>query len=319
MRKPQINADVPKRLDEIPKNGNLSNVERSTTSRPKLIRLNNGGMFFNARDRQIVLLVAAHGWLDKKQLQAFLGGEVSVDSLRQSIRRLINHGLLESKYSGFNAQSLYTSTAFGLRQVNAEGFRTGVTPRTQTFEHTDAITAISLYFTQLKNPNVIFLTERELNAAVRSGELSPRILTTAPWAQEYDLFENWIPRIVTQSGQESYKRPDGYILTCADGKAQLPIPVEVERTLKTRADSYEYAAVLFATAAKNQHIASTVMYFVPGAIKKNLIKLFKTIYASDGNWPASLPKVKFEVNDLDPLYYPLSARRGWIPSGAHQI
>jgi len=314
LRKPKESANIRVPRDVKPRKDLVEFTDEEGAKAPsqkrKRIRLNKGGMFFNSRDRQIVLLIAAHGWLDKRQICAFIG-DVSTASIGHSLKRLVTHGLVNNRHTGMQGQNLYTSTAFGLRKVEADGFRTGVKPRMQTLEHTDAITAISTYFTQLKNPNVIFLTERELNAAAKSGSLSPRVLTAAPWTQDYENFQEWIPRTTTDTGKESFKRPDGYILTLRDGNAQLPIAVEVERTIKSRKGAYSDFAFLYATAAQKGHIAGNVIYFTPRKLMKELIRELETTYAN-GVWPTFLSKIKFEVNDLDAIFTPFSVEKGWI-------
>lgn len=289
------------------------------TNKRKRTRLNKGGMFFNARDREIILLIAAHGWADKQQIAALLGN-VSADSTRKSLKRLVDHDLLDAKFGGFIGQNLYTVTAFGLRKAGAEGFTSTITPRVQTMEHTDAITALHIYMrTQTAgNPNRVFITEKELQAAATSGVLTPRVLTTHPWAAAYTDFTRWIPSTVSEKGNQVYKRPDGLVLTYAKGTVQPPEPVEIERTIKTRFDYYQQAFLMYANAAKNEHLSNIVIYFAPAAtgthheLETALANVYNPTFAKF-RWPANLPKIEYKVFNLDTIYTPYSAIRGLIP------
>lgn len=286
------------------------------SNRRKRTRLNKGGMFFNERDRAIILLVAAHGWLSKEQIAALLDTSLEV---RKSLRRLATHGLLDDKYIGFNNEVLYTATSFGLRKVGAEGFSGTITPRLQTIEHTDAITALHIHMRGLAagNPDSAFITEKELQAAATSGVLTRRILTAYPWTAQYGDFTRWIPSTTTDKGKPVYKRPDGLLLLCQNGKAQPPIPVELERNLKTRPDYYQQAMLMFANAHRGGHIADQVLYFAPAStgVQADLDAALKAVYKDPSGkfrWPANLPTIRWKVRDLDAFYTPYSVTRGWI-------
>lgn len=289
--------------------------QKKYTNRRKRTRLNKGGMFFNARDRQIVLLVAAHGWLDLNQMCALLGNGVTPGALRHSLKRLVDHGLSDNKYRGFIGQILYTVTAFGLRKVEAKGFKAGVAPHLQTVEHTDAITALHIHIRHQFDSDVVLVTERELYAAVASGELSPRILKQAPWAVGYSGFIDWLPTTYTSKGTPTKKRPDGYLLTRKDGRLMAPQAIEIERHVKSRKGYYRETLLAYADAAAKGDIAPVVTYFAPNSLIKSLEGALSTALGktpSSSPWPPHLPRVKAEVRDLDAFYTPYSARRGWI-------
>lgn len=290
--------------------------QKRFTNRRKRTRLNKGGMFFNARDRRIVLLIAAHGWLDLQQLCALLDYGVQPNALRHSMKRLVTHGLVTNQFTGLRGQILYTASAFGLRKVGAKGFQTGVTPRMQTLEHTDAITAFHIHMVQKAVGNSIFLTERELNAAAASGELSPRVLQDAPWASGYSGFSNWIPIGWTVKGKPSSKRPDGYLLHEKGGVPQLPIAIEIERHVKSRPGYYRDALLAVANAAQKGYIAANVIYFAPKSTHtlRDLETALKDAKGLSLSWPAGLPRIATEVWDLDEFYTPFSAQRGWVSS-----
>jgi hypothetical protein len=296
--------------------------QKPFSNRRKRTRLNKGGMFFNERDREIVLLVAAHGWLDMVQL-AELTKTTRPQTLRRPLKRLVDHGLLDDKYTGLENQNLYTVTTFGLRKTGAEGFQTGVTPRLQTVEHTDAITAVSIQFTKKGRQGVIFMTERELYAAAASGKLSPRILKKAPWAAGYSDFDKWVPSTISDKGAVITKRPDGYLLENVNGKPLPPTPVEIERTMKDRSDYYQQALLILANTAREGHIKPAVLYFAPAETKvlENLKKALEKVYEKTPNftWPAMMPKIHFEVHDLGSFYTPISAKKNWIAAGKHGV
>ena len=288
--------------------------QKKFTNRRKRTRLNKGGMFFNARDRRIVLLVAAHGWLDLQQMCDLLNEGVQPNALRHSLKRLVTHWLLTNQFIGFQGQILYTVTTFGLRKVEAKGFAAGVRTRMQTVEHTDALTALHIHVVKSARKDVIFLTERELNAAAKSGELSPRIIREAPWTSGYSDFADWIPKTLSSKGFMASKRPDGYFLQRVDGKLRKPVAVEIERTIKSRKNYYVDALIAIAEAAKLGDISPSVVYFAPSGAgtMTELTKALNKIKESSTMWPQYLPRVSTEVHELDKFYEPLSARQGWI-------
>jgi hypothetical protein len=288
--------------------------QKKFTNRRKRTRLNKGGMFFNARDRRMVLLVAAHGWLDLQQLCDLLNEGVQPNALRHSLKRLVKHGLLTNQFTGFNGQILYTVTSFGLRKVDAKGFSSGVRPRMQTVEHTDALTALHIFMVTSARKDVIFLTERELNAAAKSGELSPRIIKEAPWTSGYSDFAHWIPKVSSSKGEDTLKRPDGYFLQRVNGKLRKPVAVEIERTIKSRSNYYVEALIAVATAARAGYVSPRVVYFAPSGTNTmaELTKALKKIEESSTMWPQYLPRVTTEVRDLDQFYESFSTRQGWI-------
>jgi len=291
---------------------------KPVSARRKKTRLAKGGMFFGERDRLIIEFVAAHGWLDIEQISRFIGN-VSVDALRQSIRRLVEHQLLDDRCSGFRNQSLYTATAFGLRKANLQGFNSNVTPRMQSIEHSDAITALHLHFiSETRNsPNASYLTEREMNAALASGVMPPRILRRSPWSAQYTNFDAWVPNTVTSKGKATTKRPDGLFLNVKDGLAQPPIPVEVERNLKSRKDYYQQALLLFAAAAQAGGLSSTVFFYSPSHDRTlhNLRKAIDDVLGSKNGfiWPRNLPQVNCQIDDLDTFFTPFSVSHNWLP------
>ena len=287
------------------------------SNRRKRTRLNKGGMFFNSRDREAVLLIVAHGWLDRRQLAALLGG-ISTDTLRKSLTRLVRCGLLDESLRGLVNQKLYRATAFGLKRCGARGF-TPAKPRLQTVQHTAAIAAVHAYTVTHLGPNAILMTEREVYAAAASGEMTPRILAAAPWTAQYADFGQWVPTRVNDKGRAVPKRPDGYLLTCVNGVAQPPITIEVERNVKSSRGYYIDALLTIAHAAQAGHIARAVIYFAPSSdgTLTTLSKELTAIYdpaRSGFNWPTHLPKVATEVHDLDEHYKSVEQLRGWLPS-----
>lgn len=289
----------------------------SMSNRRKRTRLNKGGMFFNSRDREAVLLVAAHGWLDRRQLAALLGG-ISTDTLRKSLTRLVRCGLLDDTCRGLVNQKLYRATSFGLKRCGAKGF-TPAKPRLQTVQHTAAIAAIHGYTVKSLGPNAILMTEREVYAAAASGEMTSRILAAAPWTAQYANFGKWVPTRVNDKGRVVPKRPDGYLLTCVNGVAQPPITIEVERNIKSSRGYYIEALLTIAHAAQAGDIARAVVYFAPSS-DGTLTALSKELAAIDDparsgfHWPTHLPKVATEVHDLDVHYQSVEQLRGWLPS-----
>jgi len=291
--------------------------QKKFTNKRKRTRLNKGGMFFNARDRQIILFVAAHGWLSIRQLCDFCGG-VSPNALRHSLKRLVDHKLLNNSSRGLSGEILYIATTFGLRKAGAEGFNGAVVPRLQTYEHKEAITALHIHSLKNQNTKSIFMTERELFAAASSGVISPRILASAPWVAEYKNPELWLPKTITPEGKASSKRPDGLFLRHSNGEIQPPRAVEIERTVKSKASYYIESTLAYANAANDKYLDSIVTYIAPSSDNtlKTLKKSLVAVYDRSNSgfvWPAHLPKIKYELINLDTFYTPYSAIRGWIP------
>jgi hypothetical protein len=293
--------------------------EKAISNKRKRIHLNAGGMVFNERDKRILLLVAALSYLDKNQLANLLGNTGTAASLRPVIKRLVTHGLLAAKFTGIQNQTLYTSTALGLKLSGCEGFRVGASPSMQTYEHTNAITAVAANFINHARDGVCFMTEMELMAAVASGKLSPRILAHGFTKAYIDTnIKDWVPTSMSEHGNTVItKRPDGYLLKFTDNKALLPIPVEVERTFKNRGvDSYRDTLLTLAGAANAGKIAHRVIYYAPMAtgVYEKVRTALASVYKASPNfeWPSLLPKVIYEVHDLDPIFTPFSANAKWV-------
>jgi len=304
---------------DVTPNPNLTTflpLTKKTSQKKMKNYLNRGGMYFQPRDLLILQLTAAHGWLSLRSVIAFTG---STSEIRKSLKRLVDHGLMANHFRGINGEVLYTLTPSGLRQIHSGGFSTKVIPKMISLEHTDAITAVHIHIQKItKNtgvPNLIFLTERELQATINCGQLPTRVTTLAPWTQQYHDFANWVPTTVDRRGKLVHKRPDGLLLNLKDGKAQLPIPVEVERTAKT-VNYYQNSTVMFADAASKGHLSTVVYYFAPrwnGTFEAVQKALTDVVNSREGfRYPSSLPKIDYHLENLDDFYTPVAIRNNWL-------
>jgi hypothetical protein len=314
--KESANKDLKRDVTNQPTLSVFLEKGKKVSNRKKRNYLAKGGMFFNNRDRLILQLVAAHGWLSLANIAALTD---STPSIRKSIKRLVDHRLLDNRFHGHKGEILYIATTIGLNKTGSKGFSGSVLPHNTTLEHTDAITALHVHLhavTKTNNTNnLIFLTERELQATVNANCLPARVLALAPWTEQYTDFTDWIPQDVGRKGKLAFKRPDGLLLSSRGGKAQLPIPVEIERTAKSNPHYYRDMALLYANIAKKGVIAPQVLYVCPkwdgtyATVKAALNAVYES---STAPWPAHLPKLKWELLDLDEFYVPISVRRGWL-------
>ncbi len=291
----------------------FSSGERKATNRKRRASLNRGGMLFTDRDRDLLQLVVAFGWLSKRNLGLLVGTKPR--NLERRLAQLVAFGLLNDRSRGFASETLYTVTRLTLRwsgMGTAEGFRMS-RPSAQVITHSDALVACCLRF-QEGNSGSVFVTEREVAAAAASGILSARIQSQAPWAQQQFAghFKSWILDAGTIAGKESggVKRPDGLLLT----QGKLPQAIEMEVTKKTTLESYRRFLLAYDDAILKSHLQPTV-YVITGevtdataAIRTSITNALKILTQT------RKPTVKIQFAVLDTARWsPTAAKAGWFP------
>lgn len=221
--------------------------------------LKNGGMYFTELDRQMVEFVASFGFIRVQDLAALMG--MSRDAVRLRGRRHIKFGLLKKSYN-IDRGLIYTVTPKGLGACGLHGYR-AVTPKATTMYHTIAEVAALRWVAQ-QWPNRPVVTERDVAAAIRSGDLTPRVTRGFEWTKDYTDFEKWRPSLKGGSG---VKYPDLLILWNSKNGPNPPIPCEVELTPKGTKD---YTAWLetYSEAAKDNVFSPGVLVFVDSESKK---------------------------------------------------
>lgn len=209
---------VPVRTDLI----RFTSGDKKASNRKRRASINRGGMLFGVRDRDLLRLVIAWGWLSSRNLE-------------RRLSHLVKFGLLSDRSRGFASETLFAPTKLALKfsgMGGEQGFRAS-RPSAQTLTHSDALVACCLRFRE-SNSATVFVTERELAAVAYSGNLSARLQALAPRAvdQYAGTYKNWILDAGTIAGKESggVKRPDGLLLT----QGKLPQAVEMEVTKKRR-------------------------------------------------------------------------------------
>ena len=293
----------------------FASTDRKVSNKKRKASLNRGGMHFQDRDRDVLRLVVAYGWLSKKQIAALLG--CSVGSLQRRLRQLSAFGLLNDKSRGFGSEILYSPTKLTLKHSGmgtAEGFRLS-RPSAQTISHTEGLVACALRFQE--NPsNGTVVTEREISAAVQSGILSQRVQSLASWAQAKfaNTFKTWILDAGTVAGHANggHKRPDMLLIT----KDQPPTAIEFEITKKTTVDAYRRTLASYDDAVVAGHIASPIYYVTAevcgtsAAIHTALNSALKILNESRKT------TVRFQVAVLDAKRWnPTAAQSGWFHGG----
>ena len=154
-------------------------------------RLKPAGIFLDDKNRSIIELVIAYGWLSRFQLSDLLG--IPPKTIHKRAHKLSAFGLLNDRSKGASGEVLYVPTRAGMRAVNmAKGFKV-TTPTLQTLNHNDGLVATALRFKESPRRHGLVITEREIVAAVATGNLSPRLQRIAPWAQTQFVgqFGNW--------------------------------------------------------------------------------------------------------------------------------
>lgn len=198
-------------------------------------RLKPAGIFLDDKNRFIIELVIAFGFLSRFQLSDLLG--IPSKAIHKRAHRLSACGLLDGKSRGASGEVLYVPTRLGMRSVGmAKGFKV-TTPTFQTMNHKDGLVATALRFMESPNRHGLVVTEQEITAAVATGQLSPRIRRQAPWAQEQfqDRFKTWLPVADAISGTgKGFKRPDMLLIK----EGQPPTAVELEVTQKSSNKAY---------------------------------------------------------------------------------
>lgn len=309
----KVARDVEPRGDLVTFTDTPEYAKKPLSNRRKRTRLNKGGMLLGERDRFACELIAAHGWLSVHDLSALLGGE-SIQGLRKALRRMVRHQMLTDDCLGFNGEILYRVTTFGLAKCNLKGF-SPVEPKPATLEHAAALVAFHKFVNAKFDPaRACLATEREVQAAINSGVLSPRILRGRNWAGACSDFARWAPKSTTPKGRVMTKRPDALLLVERNGAAHPAVACEVERNAKTAPNAYMDIALMYAEAAKAGYLSGEVIYLCPssdGTFKRVKAALAE---AQGAGWPSWLPRIKFEMHDLEQTigFIAPFAARGWI-------
>lgn len=273
--------------------------------------LAKGGMYFGEKDRQFLQWVAAFGWLGSEEISRLMA--TTDNAVRMRSVRLVRHKLV-TKFIGPGQRIVYIATSKGLRLAGLKGFKSDITPKTSTMEHTKAMVAGVLMLRD-RFPQRPVVTERELFAAIKSGELTARITDEFPWVADYGTnYENWQP-VFQDSESGSRKRPDLLILwRDQNQKVQPPIPVEVELTVKYDQVTYKRWMLAYENSAANGDLAPGLMFLTDEAsdVKEALERAF-TRLNDDNRDPISgkTPWSRLDVR-IDSLGdYFTSYRRAW--------
>lgn len=279
--------------------------------------MSTGAVILQPRDIGIIRLITAYGWLSKRQLSAFLG--CTETALVRRLRSLAAVGVIGSGHRGMANEVLYTSTRLGRKHAGMEEFRTG-SPTVQVLNHSAALVAAALRFSE--NPaNGFFISEAEVQNAVRTGKLSARILAAAPWAAAQFSpahLKQWAPAAAAVSGAGAgWKRPDALLLR--EGSLESPLPpvlIEVELSLKSNVASYIRILESYDAAIKSGVFAETIFYVVARCVGtgKAIERALQTALATANESKKMTVKVQVATLGLD-RFQPVSFSRGLFPQG----
>ena len=286
-------------------------AEDHVTKKKRKKRLSHGGKFVDEKDRAIVELVIAYGWLSRFQLSDLLG--ISAVTIHRRAQRLAAVGFINDLSRGAAGEVLYVPTRAGMRTVGmAKGFKV-TTPTYQTMNHNDGLVAAALRFKESPRRHGLVVTEREIEAAAMTGVLSPRVQRIAPWAQQQfqGRLKTWLPVADAISGTgKGFKRPDMLLII----QGQPPTVVELEITQKSAIRHYVRILEAYDGAQKAGHIANPIIYVtVEVAGNHNDIKKALETAFTRANLSHRM-SLKFLVFNVGIEYWnPRSAKNGWFP------
>jgi hypothetical protein len=273
------------------------------------------GVTTDAKDRAIIELVVAFGYLSRFQLAELL--RMTPVTVHRRAHRLSGFGLLDDRSRGVASEVLFVPTRRGMRLVGmANGFKVS-TPTPQTMNHSEGLVALALRFGEAPIRHGLVITEREIEAAVITGALSARIQRQAPWAQAQfsGQFTTWKPIAAPVSGGTGYgfKRPD--MLLIKEGLP--PVAVELELTQKSSVGSYVRIFESYDKAIKAGHFAPQILY-VTAEVAGNHSSISRALIAAHRQ-TALIHKLSVEFVVLTigvEFWFPRSARNGWFRQAA---
>jgi hypothetical protein len=268
-----------------------------------------GGGFIDDKNRDILESIIVWGWLSRVQLSDLLN--IPAVTIHRRAQRLASVGLLNDRVRGVAGEILYTPTRKGMRLVGMANFKISA-PSPQTMNHTEGLFALALRFGESPSRHGIVVTEREIEVASTTGQLSRRIQRLAPWAQSQfeGKFATWKPVAEAASGSGiGFKRPDMLLIK----QNEPPTAVELEITQKSTIQQYVRILEAYNRAQQAGHLANPIIYVtveVAGnhdAIKKALETSFTR---------ANLGRrmtLRFLVFTIGIEYWnPRSAKNGWF-------
>ena len=274
--------------------------------------VNHGRQFVDDKNRAIIELVTAYGWLSRFQIAEYFG--LPPATVHRRAHKLAALGLLNQDSRGTSGEVLYLATRAGMRFVGMAGFKL-TTPTPQLMNHTEGLFAAGLRFGESPLRHGIVITEREIDAAVTSGTLSPRIQRLAPWAQSQfeGRFASWRPVADPISGSgKGFKRPDMLLIR----EGLLPTVVELEITQKSTIQQYVRILEAYDRAQKAGDFANPIIYVtVEVAGNHNDIKKALETALASANHIHKM-KVEFLVFNISQGHWnPRSAQNGWFRKG----
>jgi len=143
--------------------------------------LAKGGMYLTETDRAVMHYIAAFGFLPLETLAELM--HTTKNAMQLRTRRMVKVKILDKTF-GLAGESILTITQKGLRVTGLRGFKANVQPRPTTYFHTLGEAAALRYIREImKLPAVI--TERELDAFIKSGVLTPRLTEALTWTKGY--------------------------------------------------------------------------------------------------------------------------------------
>ena len=221
--------------------------------------LAKGGMYLTETDRAVMHYIAAFGFLPLETLAELM--HTTKNAMQLRTRRMVKVKILDKTF-GLAGESILTITQKGLRVTGLRGFKANVQPRPTTYFHTLGEAAALRYISQEMKFRAV-ITERELDAFIKSGVLTPRLTATQPWTKGYTVDQaiEWQPPFVSPN-LNGRKKPD--LLILRQGKNGQPLPpygVEVELSPKSPKD-YREVLRTYADAARAGHLSPGLLYLV---------------------------------------------------------
>lgn len=268
-----------------------------------------GGGFIDDKNRNILESIIVFGWLSRFQLSDLLN--IPAVTIHRRAQRLASVGLLNDRARGVAGEILYTPTRKGMRLVGMADFKIS-TPSPQTMNHTEGLFALALRFGESPIRHGIVVTEREIEAAATTGQLSRRIQRLAPWAQSQfeGKFATWKPVAEAVSGSgNGFKRPDMLLIK----SNEPPTAVELEINQKSTIKQYVRILEAYNRAQKAGDFASPIIYVtVEVADNHNDIKKALQTAITRANLSRRMT-LEFLVFTIGIEYWnPRSAQNGWF-------
>lgn len=200
---------------------------------------------FHPRRVEIIQMIAAFGLLQRKEIEELLFADTGVrnnSAIWEHLKEMKEWGHVSYSRGGLLKGGYYSLTPRGRREfgLRAYEFKTGQKPTLMTANHRDAMVKSYVWLKEWSRRNttpIAIATETEIEAARRSDyqQLSPRLSRIPNY---YDINKKFLTYKDPQNPNRQ-ATPDFLVWRLDGGWDGLPVPVEVELTIKQEKHRYQ--------------------------------------------------------------------------------